>query len=158
MTKVADWKREYRLGQAKLSLWCSGKGLRLVRREYHGLQQRLGDDWWHHSYTMYVRNVNWPDDKQTLAFPFMVGEKWHDLAGRSEPRLIDLVGCLISDLTDESFEDWCSEFGYDSDSMARKGMYEEVLRSNGLTRALFDTTDTAALRNEAAPYLEEAGL
>jgi len=59
-----------------------------------------------------------------LTTPFSMGP-----AHRSEPTVQNVLGCLASDAAgienNSNFEDWCGEYGYDTDS--RKG--ERVFRA-----------------------------
>lgn len=40
------------------------------------------------------------------------------------PKAADILYCLISEMTDEAFEDWCSNFGYDTDSQKARETYD----------------------------------
>lgn len=50
------------------------------------------------------------------------------------PKIADVLHCLLVDATaiDYSFEDWCGEFGYDTDSRKAFQMYETCVQT-GLT-------------------------
>ena len=59
-------------------------------------------------------------------------------AHTSEPTCADVLDCLASDVTgieSQSFEDWCSDLGYDTDSRTAERTYNAVYKQlNSLTR------------------------
>lgn len=62
-------------------------------------------------------------------------------AHTSEPTAADVLDCLASDASGaenaRSFEDWCSEYGYDTDSRKAKRTYKVIQRqSESLKRLL----------------------
>jgi hypothetical protein len=67
-------------------------------------------------------------DGRTIEFPYFYGH--FTIAGSDEfPSVSDLVWtmCTESDgLEGRTFEQWCDEFGYDSDSISKLKMYEEL--------------------------------
>lgn len=46
------------------------------------------------------------------------------------PTVGDVLECLASDQTDESFDDWCSNYGLDTDSRSAERTYKAVTRSS----------------------------
>ena len=52
------------------------------------------------------------------------------------PRLDDLLHCLTSDAqaSEQSFEDWCGDFGYDTDSIKALDTYRECQKIAGKLR------------------------
>ncbi len=55
---------------------------------------------------------------------------WQGSAVTSDPTAEGVLECLLSDASgaDESFEDWCAELGYDSDSRKAEAIYKAVKR------------------------------
>ena len=55
---------------------------------------------------------------------------------KAYPPLDDLLHCLVSDasLATETFDDWCGEFGYDTDSRRAMATYEECQKTIGKLR------------------------
>jgi hypothetical protein len=66
-------------------------------------------------------------DGRTIEFPFFYGH--FSIAGSDEfPTASDLVWTMSTEsdgLEGHTFEQWCDEFGYDSDSISKLKMYEE---------------------------------
>ncbi|MEK7499295.1 MAG: hypothetical protein AAB649_01675 [Patescibacteria group bacterium] len=65
------------------------------------------------------------------------------------PSAADVLSCLLSDTSgydfNDSFEDWCSEYGYDTDSRRAKDIYEKCRKiSVKLHRLLDDDFDEFA--------------
>lgn len=73
--------------------------------------------------------------KRTMAVPFSQGS-----ALRDEPTVEDVLDCLASDssavLTARSFEEWCSDFGLDTDSRKAYSTYT-VCHTQALKLARF---------------------
>lgn len=48
-----------------------------------------------------------------------------------QPKIEDVLHCLISDsdASEYCFEDWCDNFGYDSDSISARKIYDECLEN-----------------------------
>lgn len=62
---------------------------------------------------------------KTLTVPFFQG-----LAHSKAPSAADVLSCLLSDASVEdatSFEDWCSDYGYDTDSRSAEKTYRDCL-------------------------------
>ena len=73
-------------------------------------------------------------------------------AHTKKPTAMDVLGCLASDSAgaEESFEEWCSSLGYDSDSRKARGTYDTVRKQtaklkkflgDGLFRALIEDSN-----------------
>lgn len=64
------------------------------------------------------------------------------------PEAADVLDCLASDGTTETFEDWCADFGYDSDSRKAHRTYTLCKRQDArlwkfLGEALYTQLQTA---------------
>lgn len=79
------------------------------------------------------------------------GDRWH----ATPPTVADMLGCLSSDVRSlvdgETFEDWASEFGYDTDSAKARKAYDTIAQHAKELESLFDATD--ALPNQWAEFL-----
>lgn len=72
-----------------------------------------------------------------------------------QPNRLDVVHALLSDgvaIDYASFEDWASEFGYDSDSIKAKATYDECLSIGLRLRASLGDMLLAKLREAFADY------
>lgn len=64
--------------------------------------------------------------RRRLTVPF-----WTGIALTNEPTAADVLACLISDTREfidrcgASFEEWCSDFGYDTDSRQAETVYRQ---------------------------------
>lgn len=63
--------------------------------------------------------------RRTLTVPF-----WTGPASTKEPSAADVLSCLISDATfgEQSFENFCHELGYDTDSRRAEVTYNQCRR------------------------------
>ena len=52
----------------------------------------------------------------------------------AEPTAEDVLSCLASDVSDESFEDWCHELGFDEDSRKAERTYKITQRQTAKLR------------------------
>ena len=63
-------------------------------------------------------------------------------AHTEEPTAADVLYCLIQDTSgydyNDSFEDWCSEYGYDTDSRRAEGIYEKCRKISVKLHRLLD--------------------
>jgi hypothetical protein len=70
-----------------------------------------------------------------IVVPFSQGSAHVD-----PPTAADVLNCLISDATGyenaQSFEDWCGEYGYDTDSRKAERTYKAVERATAKLRRL----------------------
>jgi hypothetical protein len=60
----------------------------------------------------------------------------------AEPTAPEVLDCLASDassVVDASFEDWCSEYGYDTDSRKAEQTYKTIRRQARRLRDLFSS-------------------
>ncbi len=81
------------------------------------------DEWQQkaHPYTVKLKY----DDRQ-MTIPFFMGS-----ALTHEPTDEDVMICLIADysVTDETFEEFCANFGYDEDSRKAEKIYKQCVRN-----------------------------
>jgi len=79
------------------------------------LLNKDADGWEHNAFDV---GLNGPRGAMTV--------KWRQGIGiKTRPRLIDVLNALRSDAmnTEETFENWCAEYGYDSDSRKAEATY-----------------------------------
>jgi hypothetical protein len=78
-----------------------------------------------------LRNTH---SKRTMRVLFSMGSAHH---GRP-PELVEVLDCLASDAqgSDQSFEGWCAEYGYDSDSRKTFTLYRRIGRQANRLKAL----------------------
>ena len=71
--------------------------------------------------------------RRQMTVPFSCGP-----AIEREPSAEDVLECLLSDSYGayQTFEQWCSDLGYDSDSRKAERTYRAVVRQDGQTRRL----------------------
>lgn len=88
------------------------------------------------------------DQTRTLEVPFSQGEGW-----TTDPTAKDVLECLASDassvISGETFEEWASEYGYDTDSRRAERTFKAVkdqtakaqawLGREGLERLVWET-------------------
>jgi hypothetical protein len=69
-------------------------------------------------------------------------------AHRGLPKLLDVFGCLLSDSgsTDQPFEDWADELGYDSDSRKAERIYNACKATAEKLAKLFSASELNDLR------------
>ena len=72
-------------------------------------------DWW---------NVRLRLGGKIMTVPFGMG---YGHEGK-EPEAVDVLSCLISDFTEDTFEQWCSDFGLDTDSRKAYRTYNQIIR------------------------------
>lgn len=92
-------------------------------------------DEWQRRSNPWTAEIRYKRRKMTI--PFWTGS----LAG--EPETWDVAYCLLSDAQcvhwGESFEDFCSNLGYDSDSMKAHATYQQVIKqTESLKRIMGD--------------------
>lgn len=81
--------------------------------------------------------------RRQMAVPFSCG--LCGLGIESEPTAADVLDCLLSDYytADNTFDDWCSELGFDPDSRKAERTFKTVLRqSDRLATFLGDALET----------------
>jgi hypothetical protein len=70
-------------------------------------------------------------EDRCMTLPFHTGMGWD-----TEPTAKDVLTCVLSDITDETFEDWADDFGYDTDSSKAEATYRAVIEQTKAFRAL----------------------
>lgn len=78
------------------------------------------------------------EGRRTMKVYFSMGDA---LKGR--PKITDVLDCLASDATsaDQSFEDWCADYGYNSDSRKALKTYETIREQSRNLRGLIGSTE-----------------
>jgi hypothetical protein len=79
--------------------------------------------------------------RRSMTVPFSCGSAW-----TREPDAADVLDCLLSDASgaDQSFEDWASDYGFDTDSRKHERTYRAIARQTAkLRRFLGDDYDRA---------------
>lgn len=90
------------------------------------------DDDWHRTARHFKCTVHYR--RRRLTVPFSQG-----CAHEQEPTAADVLDCLASDASGlgGTFEDWCSDYGYDSDSRNAEKTFKAIEKqSKGLERLL----------------------
>lgn len=105
---------------SELDRLCESHGI-TAESQYGGVE--LPEDWAPdaHPYKVTLRRKD-GRHVRTLTVPFYMGA-----ALTNEPTPADVLSCLLSDAeaASESFEDFCSSFGYDSDSRKAERTYRQ---------------------------------
>jgi hypothetical protein len=106
-------------------------------------------DKWQQNSNQYTATVKY-NGKQ-LTTPFFTGYGW-----TKEPTWKDVLGSLVMDTysyeNSQSFEDFCSEFGYDSDSRSAKKIYDQLGKTSKKVKRLLGNDF-----EEVAEFLNEEG-
>lgn len=98
----------------------------------YGTTMNYGDlsDWQReaHQWTVELRYR-----RRRMTVPFFTGQALTD-----EPSASDVLYCLASDASgaDQSFEDWCADYGYDTDSRTAERTYRQVVDQTARLRRL----------------------
>lgn len=144
---------DYKAGQRAFDRWLRDVyGLTLSVRD-NGLQTD-DDGWQHFAWTMTVRKGR---NGAPYEFPYRAG-----MAHKGKPTLVDIVAALFADARCVayawSFEEFCGELGYDTDSRKAEIIYRQIQVHNAQLVRLFDVDSLTALLRLAEPYVEAAGL
>jgi hypothetical protein len=153
--ELMNSKQQYAAGQREVLRWLTGYGIRLKRVNDLGMQ-RDDDGWDHFAWSVWVENWRGTDEPTQYAFPYRMG-----LAHTRKPTLVDIMAALLSDascVVDRDFEEFCSDLGYDTDSVRAKVLYDTIIVNNAKLAKLFRTTDLGGLLDKYEPLREEAGL
>jgi hypothetical protein len=80
------------------------------------------DDWQKNAHSYRITLI-YQGRKHTLDY-------WQGIGCKDEPTAESVLYCLLSDASclNESFEDFCSNCGYDNDSMNAKRIYNKVVK------------------------------
>lgn len=65
------------------------------------------------------------------------------------PTVQDVLGCLISDVTDEPFEEWAFNFGFDPDSRSAHQTYKAVLKQTARLKTFLGEGFDEAMKTES---------
>lgn len=102
---------------SELQRLCDRKGVRIAS-QYGGVE--IPED---HPSDMHPYKVTLRYQGRRLTVPFFMGS-----AHTSEPTAADVLSCLCSDAAGienaASFDDWCAEYGYDTDSRKAERTYK----------------------------------
>lgn len=81
-------------------------------------------------------------------------EAWRKLAKPQAPHAADVLHSLILDSSaaDQSFNDWCADFGYDSDSVKALTTYQACCVIGENMRKLFSREELSTLRDMLQDY------
>jgi hypothetical protein len=119
--------------------------VRLTILESHGIQ-RDKDGWDHFAYTVRLNRGD-----ESIRVPWRQG-----LALTDSPTAADVLESLLSDAAGvenaESFEDWASEYGYDSDSRRAFATWEACkAQTDQLRDLLGEDYDSAVFPQDESP-------
>lgn len=115
-----------------------GLALRLlecVRIHSRPFTEDTGDQW-HASAAHYVVTI--ACEKRTLTTFYSTGALRKD-----KPGLSDVLGCLVSDArsADQTFAEWCSDLGYDTDSRRALATHEACVRTRAALLTLIGSRE-----------------
>lgn len=81
-------------------------------------------------------------------------KEWKDACTLMKPEAASVLQCLLSDAqaSRESFEEWCSNFGYDTDSREALGTYLACQETHIRLLKLFKTAQLVHLENLLEDY------
>jgi hypothetical protein len=115
---------------SELQEFCDVKKVRIVSSI--GVRKSFSElDEWQRQARAYTCRLEYSGRRLTCDF-FM--GKGHV----GEPSTADVLSCLITDSTaaESTFEQWCHDFGYDSDSISQKKLYDACVKSSGKVHTL----------------------
>lgn len=110
----------------------------------HYVPSELDPDGWEHR--EYRVTISYRD--QSMWVTYRQGMA-HD-AGAVDPR--EVLNCIASDITgaDQSFTDWCAEYGYEPDSISARDTYRAIERQRKSVARVFKGIRTAIFLDWAA--------
>lgn len=133
---AAHWRYTLKVGSREMSgYFTKGSGLRIWRQSsWSSLQKPKG--WSKGKRAQLVWNPTKYDRDAYLA--------WSE---PEPPTVAEVLDCLASDASgaDQSFEDWCSDLGYDTDSRSAERTYNAVRQEMYDLRKLLGTADFETL-------------
>jgi hypothetical protein len=98
------------------------------------------DGYWRNQWKVVLRNNK--TGKQ-YTFPMFTGDAF------GEPTITDALNCIVVDaqcwFNANSFQDFCEEFGYDSDSISHRKIYDACGKAYENLMRVFGYKDTKAL-------------
>jgi hypothetical protein len=113
--------------RSELELLCDRRGVK-IESQYGGVE--VPDGWTPgtHPYKVTLRYRG-----RQMTAPFFMGP-----AHEKEPTAADVLNCLCSDARsgEMTFEEFCSEFGYDSDSRKAENTWKQCERLGAKVRRL----------------------
>lgn len=109
-----------------------------ISSEWADRNPNMADDEWARSalhYKVTLRRRTATGKKRTMTLFFSLGS-----AHKSEPKLQDVLDSLLSDsgTPDFSFEEWCAEYGYDTDSRRAEKTYKACLKQTERFQAFLE--------------------
>lgn len=116
-----------------------------IHMEVEYLGEKVDNEGWaHYAYTVTFNSIG----REAFSIPFNQG-----LAHTEEPSPTDVIYCLTLDLmSDEPFEEWASNLGYNTDSRKAEAIYHKVKAQNKLVRAFFSEQELADLTELTREY------
>ena len=115
-----------------------------LRVELEAPKLTTKDDWQCHEWWLHVWSTN---GKQYESFQYYTGT---GISTAKTPDPIEVLACISRDYigaNDASFEDWCSEFGCDTDSIKAEGIYNACRETGARLLNLILFKDIEALAN-----------
>jgi hypothetical protein len=84
----------------------------------------------------------------------LLHEQWMKQAKTQKPHAADVLHSLILDSSavGQSFESWCADYGYDSDSRKAFGIYEACQQNADKLARVLNANDLAALKTALQDY------
>ena len=124
---------------SELQALCDAKGVKIVST-YGAVEVPEG---WMPGTPPYKCQLRYKG--RSLTIPFFMGS-----ANTREPSAADVLSCIISDATsgEDSFEDFCSNLGYDSDSRKAEATFKACKKMGPKVRKLLGDDFDAFARAE----------
>lgn len=93
-----------------------------------------------------IHNMSYDDKKALEHFARSPKNLRYGSYARVNKRLdnYSILSCML--LIDGDFDDFCADFGYDTDSKSAERIYQECLRQSHALRAIFDHDEIEALQ------------
>lgn len=121
-----------------------GKRMRKLGFDYQfgGNLTAAQDDWQANANGYRVRFTY---DRRKASFDY-----WQGSAIMRDPQAADVMSCLVSDaqLGQETFDDFCANLGYDTDSRRAERLWKACQSTDGQLRALFGADYSEALEHD----------
>lgn len=109
-----------------LQAFINKYGLSMTEPEWADTNPNMAADEWAQSASHYKLRIRC--NRRQLTTYFSMGSAHTD-----EPKLADVLDCLASDASgianSPTFEDWCGEYGYDTDSRKAERTYRTCERA-----------------------------
>lgn len=133
------------LSDSKPPPWSSEPGSH-PSGELHGHHYRVTLSRSKPSYRLYEEIAEQPKPLYRLTFDFW-GSIADAEAGKTDIQPYDVLACISGDVsTPDTFEDFCSEFGYDTDSIKAKQMFTRCSNFASRLRAFFTEAEQQQLQ------------